>query len=56
MADNKIHMPGTFGGIVRYDEEYESKFKITPAQVIAFVVGIIVIVLVLKIFWPIPTA
>jgi preprotein translocase subunit Sec61beta len=52
MAENKISMPGAFGGLMRYDEEYQSRFMISPAAVIAFVIGIIVFVLVLKIFFP----
>lgn len=52
MADNKIHMPGGIGGLMRYDEEYQSKFMITPAQVVVFLVAIIALVLALKIFWP----
>ena len=53
MTDNKISMPGSFGGLMRYDEEYESKFKIPPVAVIGFVIVIIIFVLVLKIFWPV---
>lgn len=53
MADNKIHMPGSFGGLLRYDEEYESRFKLTPAQVVGLIIGVIVLVLALKLFWPI---
>ena len=52
MTDNKIHMPGVFGGLMRYDEEYASRFMLSPAQVIGFIVAIIVFVLALKIFWP----
>ncbi|MEK6893629.1 MAG: preprotein translocase subunit Sec61beta [Nanoarchaeota archaeon] len=53
MADNKISMPGAFGGLVRYDEEYSSKFKISAVQVISFLIVIILFVLFLKIFFPI---
>ena len=52
MADNKIHMPGGIGGLMRYDEEYQSKFMITPAQVVVFIVAVMVLVLALKLFWP----
>ena len=52
-SDNKISMPGSFGGLMRYDEEYESKLKISPGQVMGFIIVVIVIVLSLKIFWPI---
>lgn len=42
MADNKIHMPAGFGGLMRFEEEYESKIMIKPAHVIVFVVLILV--------------
>jgi preprotein translocase subunit Sec61beta len=48
--DSKIHMPGSFGGLVRYDDEYESKFMLTPIHVLVFVVLIIVFTFVLKFF------
>ena len=51
--DNKIHMPGVFGGLMRYDNEFVSRFMISPAIVIGLVVGVIVFVLLLKIFFPI---
>ena len=54
MAQNKMQMPGVFGGLMRYDEEYKSRFVITPTQVMGFVVAIIVIVLLLKVFFPLP--
>ena len=52
MAD-KISMPGVFGGLMRYDDEYTSKFMIKPSHVIGFVVLIMLFVLGLKIFFPI---
>ena len=51
--DNKIHMPGVFGGLMRYDEEFSSRFMVSPGQVIAFVVAIIVFVLALSFLFPI---
>jgi preprotein translocase subunit Sec61beta len=53
MAENKIQMPGVFGGLMRYDSEYKSRFMISPVAVIAFVITIVVFVLVLKIFFPV---
>jgi preprotein translocase subunit Sec61beta len=53
MADNKIHMPGAFGGLMRYDEEYKSRFMVTPTQVIVGIAVLIVFVLALKLLWPI---
>lgn len=53
MAENKISLPGGFGGLMRYDEEYESKIRISPTQVFIFIVLVIIFVLALKIFWPV---
>jgi preprotein translocase subunit Sec61beta len=50
---DKISMPSGFGGLLRYDQEYKSKFKLKPEHVIVFVVAIVVFYLVLKIFFPI---
>ncbi len=52
-SDNKIHMPGGMGGLMRYDEEYTSRFMISPMQVIIFLILIVVVVLAAKMFWPI---
>lgn len=49
----QMHMPGVFGGLMRYDAEYVSKFMLSPMAVVAFVVAVIVFVLILKIFFPI---
>jgi preprotein translocase subunit Sec61beta len=51
--DNKIHMPGAFGGLMRYDEEYNSRFMLSPVQVVAIIIGVLVLVIGLKIFWPV---
>lgn len=39
--DNRINMPSGFGGLVRYQDEYESKFNLKPAHVIAFIILIV---------------
>lgn len=52
MAD-KINVPASFGGLVRYNEEYESKLKLKPEHVVIFIILAIVFTLILKIFWPI---
>jgi len=51
--DNKIHTPGVFGGLMRYDEEYGSRFMLTPGQVIVFIVFVTVFIVFLKILFPI---
>jgi preprotein translocase subunit Sec61beta len=51
--ENKMQMPGVFGGLMRYDDEYKSKFMISPAVIIGFVVAIVLFVLIAKLFFPI---
>lgn len=41
MADNSINMPSGFGGLVKFKEEYESKFNLKPVHVIVFVILIV---------------
>ncbi|MFA4953633.1 MAG: hypothetical protein WC584_05395 [Candidatus Pacearchaeota archaeon] len=41
--DNSISMPGGFGGLMRYSEEYESKFMLKPIHVIIFIALIIIL-------------
>ena len=49
-GDGKIHMPGGMGGLMRYDEEYQSRFMIKPTHVMGFVIFIIVLVIGMKMF------
>ena len=53
MADSNINVPAGFGGLMRYNEEYDSKIKLKPSHVIVFVILIIAFVLALNIFWPV---
>jgi preprotein translocase subunit Sec61beta len=50
MADNRISMPAGFGGLMRFDEEYESKFNLKPTSVIAFVILILAFRIFLGLF------
>lgn len=52
-GDGKINMPGSFGGLMRYDEEFGSKVMFSPVQVIFFIILVALFVLALKVFWPI---
>ncbi len=52
-GDGKISMPGSMGGLMRYDEEYKSKFMLSPTHVIAFIILVIIFVIALKILWPV---
>ncbi len=38
---NSVNMPGVFGGLTRFNEEYDSQFMLKPSQVIGFIVLII---------------
>lgn len=42
MAQNSgINLPGGFGGLVRYNEEYDSLINLKPSHVILFIILII---------------
>ncbi len=41
MADNRVNLPSGFGGLVRFNEEYESKFNLKPIHIIVFVAAIV---------------
>jgi hypothetical protein len=52
MAGNSgLRLPGGFGGITRFDEEYMSKFMITPGMVIGFIIGLIILVMGMRLFF-----
>jgi preprotein translocase subunit Sec61beta len=48
MAD--VGIPGMGGGLMRYKEEYNSKFKFGPGAVVAMIIATIVFVVGLRIF------
>jgi len=48
MADN-ISTPSGMGGLLRYNEEYPSKFTIKPEHVIVLIVAVIIGMTILKI-------
>jgi len=50
--DNKIQMPGAFGGLMRYDEEFTSKFNLTPTHVIMFITFVVMLRFALPLFKP----
>ena len=51
MASEGISMPSGFGGLLRYNEEYPSKFKMKPEYVIVFVILVIAFSVCLRIFF-----
>jgi len=51
MADNSVNMPAGFGGLMRFSEEYESKFNLKPTHVIGFIILIIAFRVFLGLFY-----
>ena len=49
MADN-ISTPSGMGGLMRFNEEYPSKFQISPEQVVILIVAVVVVMTIIKIF------
>ena len=50
MADSGVNVPSGFGGLVKFKEEYKSKFNLKPAHVIGFIILIVVFRIALQIF------
>jgi preprotein translocase subunit Sec61beta len=53
MANQGINMPASGGGLMRYNEEYNSKFKLKPTHVIIFIIAVVAFTVLLKIFFPV---
>ena len=53
MAQQQINLPTSHGGLMRYNEGYEGKFKLSPVHIILFIILIITFVSIMKIFWPV---
>jgi len=45
-----ISTPSGMGGLMSFKEEYPSKFKISPEQVVILIVAVIVIVTAMRLF------
>lgn len=54
--DNQVSMPGVFGGLMRYNDEYKSTFMLKPAYVIIFIILLAAFVIGLKYFFPVAGA
>ena len=54
MANQGIHMPSGAGGLMRYNEEYDSKLKLKPSHVVILILAVIAFVTILKLFVNIP--
>jgi len=49
MADNMM-MPSGSGGLLRYNEEYPSKLRISPEQVVILIAVVAIAMTLIKIF------
>ena len=47
--NNKVSMPSSMGGLVRYFDEYKSKFELKPGHVVVLI--IIVVILEILLHW-----
>ena len=53
MAQSKIRMPTSEGGLVRYyDSEYKSKFQIKPEIVVGICIVVAVLGVILTVYGP----
>ena len=50
MAGNNVNLPSGFGGLMRFKEEYASKFNLKPTHVILFIILIILFRIGLEFF------
>ncbi|RLE42708.1 hypothetical protein DRJ16_04530 [Candidatus Woesearchaeota archaeon] len=51
MADQRIRLPAGGGGLLRYFDEYKSRFSFKPGSVIALTIIIIVLMIVLHTYF-----
>ncbi len=50
MAEEKIRMPASVGGLTRYFEDYKSKLELKPEHVVFAIILVIAIEILLRIF------
>jgi preprotein translocase subunit Sec61beta len=50
MADNKIQLPQSGGGLVRYSEDYKSKIELSPMTVVVMIIVVILVEIGLHVF------
>ena len=50
MAKDKVSMPSSMGGLVRYFDEYKSRISFKPGLVVVMAVIIIILMIVLHVY------
>ncbi len=48
--DNKVQMPSSMGGLVRYFDEYKSRIELKPGHVIILVIVVVLVEILLHIY------
>ncbi|MEK6875697.1 MAG: preprotein translocase subunit Sec61beta [Nanoarchaeota archaeon] len=51
MANTGVNLPGGYGGLVRFSDEYASKINLKPEYIIGFIILIIVLRVLLPVFF-----
>ena len=46
-----ISTPSGMGGLMRFNDEYSSKLKITPEQVVILIVAVVILMTIIKIIF-----
>ena len=49
MASDRISMPSGMGGLIRYFDEYKSKFTFSPSAVIILAIIVLVVEIILHV-------
>ena len=49
-SDSGVNVPSGFGGLVKFKEEYPSKFNLKPTHIVLFVILIILFRIGLQLF------
>lgn len=49
----QLKVPASSGGLVRYFDEYKSRFQLKPETVVGMIIGVIVIVVAIRFIFPI---
>jgi preprotein translocase subunit Sec61beta len=47
MAQDKVSMPSSMGGIVRYFDDYKSKLEFKPGHIVIMAVALLIIEIIL---------
>lgn len=47
MAENRISLPSSSGGLVRYFDEYKSNIEIKPGYIVALIILVLIVELIL---------